>query len=107
MGGGTLALRNDAWHLTRSIRVSTTGAMHLLQWIVANQSTIISLALLYGAAITFSRLYLHPLAQFPGPRLAAISRWYEAYYDVVQNGQLSHGQDQHTCSSIFTRCEWA
>ncbi|KAI0970397.1 cytochrome P450 [Xylaria arbuscula] len=43
----------------------------------------------YFATLAFYRLFLHPLFRFPGPKLAAISRWYEAYYDVVQNGQYT------------------
>ncbi|GAW17296.1 hypothetical protein ANO14919_067510 [Xylariales sp. No.14919] len=43
----------------------------------------------YFATLIFYRLFLHTLAGFPGPKLAAISRWYEAYYDVAQNGQYT------------------
>lgn len=45
--------------------------------------------ILYLGSLVFYRLFLHPLAKFPGPRLAAITRYYEAYYDVIQNGQYT------------------
>lgn len=45
--------------------------------------------ILYFASVIIYRLLLHPLARFPGPRLAAITRYYEGYYDVVQNGQYT------------------
>ncbi|KAI9806985.1 MAG: hypothetical protein M1833_002643 [Piccolia ochrophora] len=53
--------------------------------------------LAYGAAGTFLycvvgaiyRLYLSPLAKFPGPRLAAATFWYEFYYDVIQRGKYT------------------
>ena len=35
------------------------------------------------------RLYLSPIAKFPGPKLAAVSRWYEFYYEVVLRGQFT------------------
>ncbi|TVY18468.1 Cytochrome P450 monooxygenase TRI4, partial [Lachnellula arida] len=35
----------------------------------------------------FSRSLLSPLAKVPGPRLAALTSWYECYYDVFKPGQ--------------------
>lgn len=45
---------------------------------------VISLYTLYGVIY---RLYLSPVAKFPGRKLAALSFWYEFYYDVVKRGE--------------------
>ena len=45
----------------------------------------IAAAALYGAGLAIYRLYLSPLAKFPGPKLAALTRKYESYYEVYQN----------------------
>ncbi|KAJ4286522.1 hypothetical protein N0V90_013222 [Kalmusia sp. IMI 367209] len=42
----------------------------------------------YYAARSIYRLYFHPLRKIPGPKLAAISRSYEFYYDVIKGGKF-------------------
>lgn len=47
----------------------------------------------------------HPLAHFPGPKLAALSKWYEFYYDVVLKGQFTFQiQDLHKKYGTATEC---
>lgn len=48
-----------------------------------------ALTLLYCLCGAAYRLYLSPLASFPGPRLAALTLWYEYYYDGIKGGQYT------------------
>ncbi|XRM37371.1 hypothetical protein ABZX51_000846 [Aspergillus tubingensis] len=43
---------------------------------------------IFIVGLVLYRLYLSPLAKFPGPRLAAATGLYEFYYDVIRDGQF-------------------
>jgi hypothetical protein len=50
----------------------------------------------YISAVIFYRLILSPLAGFPGPRLAAATRLYETYFQIIKGGTFTwHINDLH------------
>ncbi|KAK2055853.1 cytochrome P450 [Colletotrichum caudatum] len=49
----------------------------------ATLASLVVLPLAYFLYLTVSRLFLSPIAHFPGPKLAAWTYWYEFWYDVV------------------------
>lgn len=40
----------------------------------------------YRVLVIVYRLTLHPLAKFPGPKLAGATSLYEHYYDAIKGG---------------------
>jgi hypothetical protein len=64
---------------------------------------------LYIIALAIYRLRFSPIAKFPGPKLAALTLWYEFYHDVIRGGQYVfrinelHEQYGMTVSSFYIR----
>ncbi|KFZ04126.1 hypothetical protein V502_10388, partial [Pseudogymnoascus sp. VKM F-4520 (FW-2644)] len=46
----------------------------------------VTLYTIYGAIY---RLFLSPLSKFPGPKIAALTSWYELYYDLILGGKYT------------------
>ncbi|KAI0415975.1 cytochrome P450 [Xylaria grammica] len=44
--------------------------------------------ILYGLLKVFYNLFFHPLAKFPGPKLAAATHLYEFYWSIVRDGEF-------------------
>ena len=58
-----------------------------LVFITETSLTIFSLSLTWIVLTILYRLFLKPIANIPVPTLAALTSWYECYYDVIKPGR--------------------
>ena len=49
--------------------------------------SVFTLLLAYTVYALISRIFLSPLRNIPGPKLAALTSWYEFYFDAIQQGR--------------------
>ena len=57
-------------------------------------SYAVIVSLLYVGSLVIYRIFLSPLANVPGPILAAASGWYEFYFDCILKAQMSNNIDR-------------
>ena len=85
-------------------------------FISSQRSTVLAtlaagLFLLYLLSLAFYRLYLSPLAKFPGPKLAALTQWVETYHELrTPGGQFiwvyQKWHEQYGSFHGFPGCCW-
>lgn len=50
----------------------------------------------YLVIYSIRQVWFHPLSRYPGPKLAALTKWYKGYYDlVIGGGTLEHIKELH------------
>jgi hypothetical protein len=71
----------EAMALTDSIHSPLNSPLNILL------ATSIILTI-YLTILSIYRLFFHPLSKIPGPRHAALTHWYQFYYDVTLRGRF-------------------
>lgn len=85
--------------------------LHFVPWLTASASplqvilAVVSAFLAWSFCLGFYNVYLHPLARFPGPRLAVASKYWLFYQEIIRGISLSDIRDnlhaQYGAPSLF------
>lgn len=74
----------------KQISHSCIDKMELVQIVLSHPvATGVAGTTLYIILLSIYRLWCSPLAKFPGPKLAALTLWYEFYYDTICRGRYT------------------
>lgn len=68
--------------------MATITEFTLLSLSCVNSSLLVSAFGLYLLGLLIYRLFLSPIANIPGPKLTAVTGWYETYHDVYRGGKF-------------------
>jgi hypothetical protein len=68
-------------------------------------SILLVVYVIVSLLVAIRRVYFHPLSDIPGPRLAAATSWYAAYYEVWKDGAfVDHIRQLHHIYGTSCHC---
>lgn len=70
------------------LRIADLADIRKMGWEHTAIFTIAAL-FLHSMSLVIYRICLSPIANVPGPKLAAATFWYEFYYDVIKQGRYT------------------
>ena len=68
---------------------------------------LLGFALLYVILLMIYRVCFHPLARFPGPKLAAATGWYEFYFDILHGTEYTFMHEIERIHEVHGLSEFA